>query len=131
VRYPHLRTAPTLSRRSTVKRSLKTRSRAAAVVVATALAFGGSVATAPAASAVGASKCDHNYTDGWWYLNTSGVSFRTGPSTDYTRIGVLYTSDRIWVTCGYWGGDNIWMYGKRQSNGTWGWVHSNYVNRVR
>ena len=102
------------------------RTAAAAVLTSTALLLGGAVATAPAASAAGS--CNYNYPDAWWYLNTNGVNFRSGPSTKYVSVGVLYKSDRIWVTCGDWRRpDGIWMYGKRKSTGKF----ARYVNRVR
>ncbi|MEV5748325.1 hypothetical protein AB0L00_10940 [Actinoallomurus sp. NPDC052308] len=116
----------------------KFKKSAVTAVVAGAVALGGVVATATAASAVGSSKCTVNITDST-YKTTTTVKFRTGPSTGYTALGSLSTGTKFYGTCKYdpsYGigvSDQVWTYGKVTSGantGKWGWVYSSYLKRA-
>ncbi|MFE0632634.1 SH3 domain-containing protein [Streptomyces sp. NPDC058864] len=104
---------------------------AATVAAAAALIVGGTVALAPAASAVGSSACTYNPTDITFKVNANGLNLRTGPSTGYTSVGLLYKSDGYIFKVQCYAAKNQWAYGyltkKSKSGlakGRTGWVSS-------
>ncbi|MEU4893614.1 SH3 domain-containing protein [Streptomyces sp. NPDC044780] len=114
---------------------MRIKRKASMVVVSAALMLGGSVALAPAASAVGSSACQFNSPDVDFKVSTSGAQFRTGPGKRYRVIGTLYRGDAFRYFCRTRGFEKSWSYGKilkRTTSGiragTKGWVYSQYLD---
>ncbi|MFJ5220162.1 SH3 domain-containing protein [Streptomyces sp. NPDC088354] len=110
---------------------MKLRVQIATLASAAALLVGGSVALAPTASAVGSSACTYNPLDVTFKIDANGLNLRTGPSTSYTSVGLLYKSDGYIFKVQCYGGKNQWAYGsltKRSvtglAKGRTGWVSS-------
>ncbi|MET9880820.1 SH3 domain-containing protein [Actinacidiphila glaucinigra] len=111
-----------------INRSLATLAATAALLV------GGSVALAPTASAVGSSACTYNPTDMTFKVNANGLNLRTGPSTGYTSVGLLYKADGYIFKVQCYAAKNQWSYGyltkKSKSGlakGRTGWVSSTLI----
>ncbi|MEU0275849.1 hypothetical protein ABZ129_29140, partial [Streptomyces sp. NPDC006307] len=77
--------------------------RLAGVAAVGAVVAGGTVALAPAASAVGSSACTKNVADYDSQTDTT-VNFRTGPGTGYTAKGTVPSSTEVRVYCTAKGG---------------------------
>ncbi|GAA3137516.1 hypothetical protein ACFQ0X_29635 [Streptomyces rectiviolaceus] len=96
--------------------------RLAGVAAVGAVVAGGTVALAPAASAVGSSACTKNVENYYSQTDTT-VKFRTGPGTGYTAKGTVGEGRRVYVTCTAAGGK--WAFLKVLSGphkGETGWI---------
>ncbi|WP_433406956.1 SH3 domain-containing protein [Streptomyces sp. CA-146814] len=114
---------------------MRIRKRALSVGLAASIALGGAVALAPAANAVGSSKC--NIKDalpgGVWETSASNVNLRSGPSTSYSSKGQLKKGTDFTYHCTYKVGNRkgLWYYGTvRQGahKGTKGWIFWQYAH---
>lgn len=59
----------------------------------------------------------------------NGVRLRTGPSTKYSVLELLYDGEYVSIdfTTSFKKSNGTWYYVKRIKTGTWGWVKSDYV----
>ncbi|MET9431637.1 SH3 domain-containing protein [Streptomyces sp. NPDC003036] len=101
--------------------------RLAGVAAVGAVVAGGTVALAPAASAVGSSACTKNVADYDSQTDTT-VNFRTGPGTGYTAKGTVPSSTEVRVYCTAKGG--AWAYLKVTEGahkGKTGWIADKWL----
>lgn len=101
--------------------------RLASVAAVGAVVAGGTLALAPAASAVGSSACTKNVADYDSQTDTT-VNFRTGPGTDYTAKGTVSQDTTVRVYCTAKGG--AWAYLKVTGGahkGKTGWIAYKYL----
>ncbi|MFD4764013.1 SH3 domain-containing protein [Streptomyces sp. NPDC058439] len=108
--------------------------RAVSVGLTASVLLGGAVALAPAANAVGSSKC--NIKDAKpgsvWKTTTGNVNLRSGPGTGYSSKGQLAKGTNFTYHCTYKTSDgkNLWYYSTvRQGahKGVTGWVSWKYA----
>ncbi len=103
-------------------------SRATALTVSLALAFGGAVIAASPASAVGSSACDYRPAYSPVSKATTTVNLRNGPGTSHYSKGLLTKGNRFDPLCS--AKNHVWFYGKVLSGanaGKWGWVNGHYL----
>lgn len=108
------------------------------LTAAIAALFGGALAMAPTASAVGSSACRYHVTPDTSTVIVNGVNFRTGPGTGYASKGLLYKGDTFIASCGVLKGSvkhrQAWVYATLPhrsksglSAGTRGWVRDGFA----
>lgn len=104
--------------------------RLSTVALSVSLLAGAAAALAPAASAATSSTCTYNIADHDAEVDGAGVNYRTGPSTNYSSKGFLYTGDDLRVYCG----KGNWYYTKLTHRsksglaaGTYGWIRSDML----
>jgi hypothetical protein len=100
----------------------------APAILAMAAAATLTVATAPAAHAVGENKrCTINWSNAAGRVKNNGWNLRTGPSTGYTSRGYLYNGDRLTLLCSRGSWEYTELRARSRSGlakGTRGWVRS-------
>ncbi|WP_030607847.1 hypothetical protein [Streptomyces sclerotialus] len=102
-------------------------------LVATAVLAGGAVATAPTASAVGASKCNVDWSNVTFDV-LQKAALRTGPGTKYSSKGTLSKGTKFYYLCEYTKGSTTWIYGKVSSGahkGTKGWAYGKKIGLLK
>ncbi|MFF3768524.1 SH3 domain-containing protein [Streptomyces sp. NPDC001922] len=99
-------------------------------LAATAVLASGAMAMAPAAGAVGSSKCNSNFSNTDFDVLKSNASLRTGPSSNYSSKGHLAKYTKFYYYCEYTTKSTSWYYGKILTGahkGTKGWVYAKYI----
>ncbi|MEU7486408.1 SH3 domain-containing protein [Streptomyces sp. NPDC042319] len=102
-------------------------------LAATAVLAGGAVVTAPAASAVGSSKCNWDFSNVQFDV-VQKAALRTGPSTKYSSKGTLSKGTKFYYYCEYKKGSTTWIYGKVQSGahkGAKGWAYGKKIGLLK
>jgi len=109
---------------------MKLATRAALAAASTVAVLAGISATAPAASAASLPKGCYGGSPHTKDVSIA-VNLRSGPGTNYTSLGILYSGADFTEYCVT--KDYTWSYGKVTSGpnkNKWGWVSYNYLNPV-
>ncbi|WP_370269972.1 hypothetical protein [Streptomyces sp. V4I8] len=95
------------------------------MAVAGALLFGGVVATAPSAAAVGSERCTKNDADHWRTITDLGVApIRSGPAQGYSVRYTMEFAQHFRAECSTVNRHgNTWFYGKGEFRSTKGWIY--------
>ncbi|WP_052868796.1 SH3 domain-containing protein [Streptomyces niger] len=102
-------------------------------LAATVILAGGAVATAPAATAVGSSKCNWDYSNVQFDV-LKKAALRTGPGTKYSAKGTLSKGTKFYYLCEYTKGHTSWIYGKVQSGthkNAKGWAYGKKIGLLK
>ncbi|MFC8126356.1 hypothetical protein [Streptomyces sp. NPDC057302] len=96
----------------------------ATLTAATAVILGGSLVTAPTASAVGGSACEKNVRNHDMLVGNLGATARKGPSNNYAKRMTLQPYDTVYVRCyAVNSHGNRWYYGDLPRTSARGWVY--------
>ncbi|MEU7579117.1 hypothetical protein AB0B50_16125 [Streptomyces sp. NPDC041068] len=100
----------------------------ATLTAATAVALGGTLVTAPTASAVDGSGCEVNVRNYRAFAESGGATVRNGPGTNYRRKGFLPAGNSFLVRCyAVNSHGNVWFYGDPSPTTYRGWVYAGNI----